>query len=278
MFSVFSVPRSGFSVFSGQKRLARWAGFTTEHTERAYARHRTHRKFSESMGFGLQCIQCAAKRLQCVQWPKTAGTVGGFYHRTHRTGYARHRIHRRFSGSMGFGLQCIQCAAKRLQCVQWPKTPGTVGGFYHRTHRTGLRPTQNTQKIFGKHGVRSSVYSVCREAASVCSVAKNGWHGGWVLPQNTQNGLRPSQNTQKIFGKHGVRTSVYSVCREAASVCSVAKNGWHGGRVLPQNTQNGLRPSQNTQNVLGKGGAAFSVFSVPPEAASVCSVVERKAA
>ena len=24
-----------------------------------------------------------------------------------------------------------------------------------------------------------------------------------VLPQNTQNGLRPTQNTQKIFGKHG---------------------------------------------------------------------------
>ena len=32
-FSVFSVPRSGFSVFSVQKRLARWEGFTTEHTE-----------------------------------------------------------------------------------------------------------------------------------------------------------------------------------------------------------------------------------------------------
>ena len=44
-----------------------------------------------------------------------------------------------------------------------------------------------------------------------------------VLPQNTQNGLRPTQNTQKIFRKHGVRTSVYSVCREAASVCSVVE-------------------------------------------------------
>ena len=44
-----------------------------------------------------------------------------------------------------------------------------------------------------------------------------------VLPQNTQNGQRPTQNTQKIFGKHGVWTSVYSVCREAASVCSVVE-------------------------------------------------------
>ena len=71
-----------------------------------------------------------------------------------------------------------------------------------------------------------------------------------VLPQNTQNGLRPTQNTQKIFGKHGVRTSVYSVCREAASVCSVAKNGWHGGRFLPQNTQNGLTPdTEHTEGV-----------------------------
>ena len=52
------------------------------------------------MGFGLQC----------VQWPKTAGTVGGFYHRTHRTGYARHRIHRMcWEGRLGF--LCIQCAA-----------------------------------------------------------------------------------------------------------------------------------------------------------------------
>ena len=76
------------------------------------------------------------------------------------------------------------------------------------------------------------------------------WHGGRVLPQNTQNGLRPTQNTQKIFRKHGVRTSVYSVCREAASVCSVAKNGWHGGRFLPQNTQNGLTPdTEHTEGV-----------------------------
>ena len=44
-----------------------------------------------------------------------------------------------------------------------------------------------------------------------------------VLPQNTQNGLWLTQNTQKIFGKHGVWTSVYSVCREAASVCSVVE-------------------------------------------------------
>ena len=58
-FSVFRVPRSGFSVFSGQKRLARWAGFTTEHTERAYARHRTHRKYWE-WRHGFLCIQCAA--------------------------------------------------------------------------------------------------------------------------------------------------------------------------------------------------------------------------
>ena len=77
-----------------------------------------------------------------------------------------------------------------------------------------------------------------------------------VLPQNTQNGLRLTQNTQKIFGKHGVWTSVYSVCREAASVCSVAKNGWRGGD-LPQNTQNGLRPSQNTQKVLRRKGLGF---------------------
>ncbi len=71
-----------------------------------------------------------------------------------------------------------------------------------------------------------------------------------VLPQNTQNGLRPTQNTQKIFGKHGVRTSVYSVCREAASVCSVAKTaGTEGG--IPQNTQNGLTP--DTEHTEGVG-------------------------
>ena len=73
----------------------------TQNTQKIFGKH----------GFGLQCIQCAAKRLQCVQWPKTAGTVDGFYHRTHRTGSARHRTHRKFSESMGFGLQCIQCAA-----------------------------------------------------------------------------------------------------------------------------------------------------------------------
>ena len=70
-----------------------------------------------------------------------------------------------------------------------------------------------------------------------------------VLPPNTQNGLRPTQNTQKVLGMEA-RLSVYSVCREAASVCSVAKTaGTEGG--IPQNTQNGLRPTQNTQKGLG---------------------------
>ena len=66
---------------------------------------------------------------------------------------------------MGFGLQCIQCAAKRLQCVQWPKTAGTEGGFYHRIHRTGLRPTQNTQKIFISidDNERENIKKICDE-------------------------------------------------------------------------------------------------------------------
>ena len=103
---------------------------------------------------------------------KTAGTEGGIPQNT-QNGLTPDTEHtENFQKAWGFGLQCIQCAAKRLQCVQWPKTAGTVGWFYHRTHRTGLRPTPNTQKIFGRHGVRTSVYSVCREAASVCSVVE----------------------------------------------------------------------------------------------------------
>ena len=44
------------------------------------------------------------------------------------------------------------------------------------------------------------------------------------LPQNTQNGLRPSQNTQKkVVGRIGAWHSVCSVCREAASVYSAVK-------------------------------------------------------
>ena len=80
----------------------------TQNTQKIFGKH----------GVRLQCIQCAAKRLRYVQWPRLLARREE-YHRTHRTGYARHRTHRRFSESMGFGLQCIQCAAKRLQCVQW---------------------------------------------------------------------------------------------------------------------------------------------------------------
>ena len=48
--------------------------------------------------------------------------------------------------------------------------------------------------------------------------------------------------------------------------------------VLPQNTQNGLTPDTEHTESIGNGGTAFCVFSVPPEAASVCSVVEKEAA
>ena len=49
--------------------------------------------------------------------------------------------------------------------------------------------------------------------------------------------------------------------------------------VLPQNTQNGLTPdTEHTEDFQKAWGSDFSVFSVPPEAASVCSVVEKEAA
>ena len=48
--------------------------------------------------------------------------------------------------------------------------------------------------------------------------------------------------------------------------------------VLPQNTQNGLRPTQNTQKIFRKhGGSDFSVFSVPRSGFSVFSGQERLA-
>ena len=49
--------------------------------------------------------------------------------------------------------------------------------------------------------------------------------------------------------------------------------------VLPQNTQNELTPdTEHTENIRKAWGSYFSVFRVPPEAASVCSVVEKEAA
>ena len=86
------------------------------------------------------------------------------------------------------------------------------------------------------------------KTASVLSVVLE-WRGG-DLPQNKQNGLTPDTKHTEDFRKARGSTSVYSVCREAASVCSVAKNGWHGGRFLPQNTQNGLTPdTEHTEGV-----------------------------
>ena len=63
--------------------------------------------------------------------------------------------------------------------------------------------------------------SVSREAR-IGVIGGSGFVGG-DRPQNTQNGLRPSQNTQNVLGDVGARHSVCSVCREAASVCSVVK-------------------------------------------------------
>ena len=94
--------------------------------------------------------------------------------------------------------------------------------FFTTEHTERAAPDTEHTEDFWKARGSTSVYSVCREAASVCSVAKNGWHGGRVLPQNTQNGLRPTQNTQKIFGKHGVRLQcIQCAAGGGFSVCAV---------------------------------------------------------
>ena len=103
------------------------------------------------------------------------------------------------------------------------------------------------------------------------------WHGGRVLPQNTQNGLRPTQNTQKIFRKHGVRTSVYSVCREAASVCSVAKTAGTEGGFYHRMHRMGYARHRTHRRFSESTGFDFSVFSVPRSGFSVFSGQKRLA-
>ena len=125
-------------------------------------------------------------------------TVGCFYHRTHRTGCARHRTHRRFSEGMGFGLQCIQCAAKRLQCVQWPRTAGTVSGFYHRTHRSGYaRHRIHGMCCEGRHGFLCIQCTVA-DGFSVFS-GQDRWHG-LVLPPITQMRRKRRHGFQQMVG------------------------------------------------------------------------------
>ena len=54
---------------------------------------------------------------------------------------------------------------------------------------------------------------------------------------------------------------------KTASVLSVVRK--RRGGDLPQNTQNGLSADTEYTESIGNGGSAFSVFRVPPEAASV---------
>ena len=76
------------------------------------------------------------------------------------------------------------------------------------------------------------------------------WHGGRNTTEHTERATPDTEHTENFQKAWGSDFSEFSVPPEAASVCSVAKNGWHGGRFLPQNTQNGLTPdTEHTEGV-----------------------------
>ena len=176
-------------------------------------------------------------------------TVGFFYHRTHRTGCARHRTHRRFLESTGFDFSVFSVPRSGFSVFSGQKRLARRAGFTTEHTERATPDTEHTEDLRKARG-STSVYSVCREAASVCSVAKTA---------GTEGGI--PQNTQKIFRKHGVRISVYSVCRRRRLQCVqwprllARREGF-----TTEHTER-LTPSQNTQ----KGTANSSVCSVSAE-------------
>ena len=168
----------------------------------------------------------------------------------------------------------IRVRRRRYQCNQW--FSDGVEGIYHRTHRTACRPSQNTQKVSGRKrlGVQC-VQCAVADGFSVFS-GQNCWRG-WNLPQNTQNGLSADTEYTEGVGKEEAWRSVYfSVPPEAASVCSVVKTAGAGG-IYHRWHRCGASADTDIHRWCWEGRhLAFSVFRVPPEAASVCSVVKTR--
>ena len=84
-----------------------------------------------------------------------------------------------------------------------------------------------------------------------------------------------TENIQKAWGSD---FSVFSVPRSGFSVFSVQKRlAWWAG-FTTEHTERAAPDTEHTEDFRKAWGSDFSVFSVPPEAASVCSVVEKEAA
>lgn len=97
---------SAFSVFSGQKRLARWVGFTTEHTERATPDTEIQRKDVE----GCTAFSVFSVRRNAPQKTKFSEE------RLRINGEAARKGPRGFSVFCGSGLD--RAGQGYLQCVQ----------------------------------------------------------------------------------------------------------------------------------------------------------------
>ena len=119
--------------------------------------------------------------------------------------------------------------------------------------------------------------SVSPCARSVLTGRRRGNEVGEFLPQNTQNGRRPSLNTRKVLDMWGERGPDFCVSRVPRSVFCVF-SGKTEGENLPLNTLNGRRPSLNTRKVLDMWGTGARIFVSPVcrEASSVCSVAKRR--
>ena len=123
------------------------------------------------------------------------------------------------------------------------------------------RNTQNdfavTEHTESNVGVRISVFSVCRAAASVCSVVKMK---GDVLPQITQIRASPDTDRHRWAGLN----QCTSVSR-AASICVIS--GSRSTGEIDHRTHRTASPPQNTLKVLEEYRASvFSVFCVPRDA------------
>ena len=106
-FSVFRVPRSGFSVFSGQTG---WNGFVSPpNTQNGFAvTEHTEGIGTEEIWISV-CSVCRRRRFPCVQWPRRHG---GDLPQNAQNGLSADTEHTEsVGGVVRLGFQCIQCAA-----------------------------------------------------------------------------------------------------------------------------------------------------------------------
>ena len=133
--------------------------------------------------------------------------------------------------------------------------------FFSPRHVLGLSHAGQWLRIY--HGTHRKHYVLARDAYGRATLLRGRW---WM---NGHAGAIADGTSPSLPGRVNPEGS-----RRWRDALGYGRDALVASGFLPRNTQNGFADTEHTESIGRCKGSAFSVFSVPPEAVSVCSVVK----